>query len=118
MQRLSREEFLARFPLPAPSRKLRDMPPSASVVVDDDAVLDGLYRDVIVRNNARVEIRGLVERSLTVERGSVVRVTGLIDGRLYVDGAVLIDGHVAGRISGPANACIVDPTGPADSEIG
>ena len=114
MKRLSRDEFEGRF---------YRRPPALH--------FDGLYQDLHVDQDA--EISGVVERSVFIDRGCHVLLTGRVKGYahvgrdsvLWVEGllehSVRIDGGAAflnGTCSalGDRAAVVYDPCEPADSE--
>lgn len=107
MQRLSADEFTSRYPRPALTDRILADPESPATVVAGDVILDGLAKSVTVRRGARVVITGLVKKSLVIECEAVVYVEGLIDGRVTLDGAMFVAGHVAGAIRGPRD--LFDP---------
>jgi hypothetical protein len=114
MQHLSRAEFQRRFPRQAPRERFSGA--SETFVVEHDMVVDGLIQHLVVRSGASAVITGLVEKSLVVERGGTAYVDGLIDGDAVVDGALCIDGHLAGRLRG--SGAVYDPAEPPDAGRG
>jgi len=108
MEHIARSEFSRRFPRPEPSKQFDDA--CDTLIAENDVIIAGIIQNVVVRSGIRAIISGLVEKSLIVEHGAIVYVDGLIDGRAEIDGAVCIEGHIVGRMSG--NGIVFDCSEP------
>jgi hypothetical protein len=112
MEHIPRSEFYQRYPRRDVTKRFDGA--CNTLVAENDVVIDGLIQNVIVRSGVQVVIAGLVEKSLTVEPGAIVYVDGLIDGMAEINGAVCIDGHIAGHIYG--NGVVYDCCDPVIDE--
>ena len=92
MERMSREEFVERFPLVVPAYVVRGIHKDA-VVIDRNAMFGGLAEgDVIIRAGARVIGHGIITGNLTVEDNAVLYYDGIVKGKVSVRGAACLMG--------------------------
>ncbi|MBV8637158.1 MAG: hypothetical protein JO322_03675 [Candidatus Eremiobacteraeota bacterium] len=92
MERLTREEFVERFPLVVPAHTVRGVMKDA-VVIDRDSAFAGIVEgDLVLRSGAKALGHGIVTGNLTVERGAVLYYDGIVKGTLHVSGAACVSG--------------------------
>ncbi len=92
MERLTREQFVERYPLIVPAYVVRGIHKD-TVVIDRNATFGGIVEgDVIVRSGAGVIGHGIITGNLTVEKNAVLYYDGIVKGKVRVNGAACLMG--------------------------
>lgn len=114
MERLTREQFVERFPLLVPALAVRGVQ-KTDLIIDRSSMLAGLVQgNVTVRAGAGVIGHGIITGDLTVEANAILYFDGIVKGKVHILGAACVMGIFDGFES-DAGACVaIEP----DSKIG
>ncbi len=92
MQRVSREEFSSRFPIPIPARKVFGIQ-AESIRLEEDAEVSAIVEgDILVPNGVIAVIQGIIDGSVIVEAAGVAYIHAIVKGTVDVRGSACIDG--------------------------
>ncbi len=113
MERLTREQFVERFPLVVPAHMVRGIHEDA-VTIDRDADFGVIvHANLIVRSGVKTLGRGIVTGDFIVEPDALVYFDGIVKGCMRVDGRACLKG-IFGSIEAADDAPVSITDGTAE----